>query len=254
MTKSFLKYLPVIVGLMLINSCKKESKPSVRVFAAVSLSEVLKDIEKDFEKVHDVDLQINFASSGTLARQISQGAVTDVYISANKRWTKYLDSVKKGTKTTKTIATNSLVFITPKSSDLVLADISNKEKLIATLKDGKLSIGDPSHVPAGMYAKEALDYFGWFEDLQSNLLLTKDVRSALKYVELEEALLGIVYKTDALASQKVKVVSDISNLTHRAIKYEAVNYQQNRKEVNLFFNYLSSLESEAIWKKHGFKR
>lgn len=248
------RFIFLLIITTFLGCQKKSEQNKILVFAAVSLSEVLQDIEKQFEQEHNVDVQFNFASSGTLARQIEQGVKVDVFISANKKWTNYLDSIGVITNKTNSIANNSLVFITPKSSDVALKDIANKERMINTLKGAKLAIGDPAHVPAGMYAKEVLEYFDWYKYLSSNLLFTKDVRTVLSYVELNEALLGIVYKTDALASSKVKVLSDISNLIHSPINYEAVICNSNQQETNTFFNYLSSPKTAPIWKKYGFKR
>lgn len=232
----------------------EETEQSIMVFAATSLTDVLSEIIDSFEVKYNVVVKTNIASSGTLARQIEQGANSDVYISASKKWADYVDSlgyILKGYKTE--IAQNELVLITPKNSYLKLQPIDSSMDFAALLGKGRLSIGDPSHVPAGKYARQSLEYFGWYKQLENKILPAKEVRSALMIVELEEAPAGIVYRTDALKSDKVRILGLFPERSHNPIVYVAGVCKDN-KPAKEFFTYLNSGEIKSIWIKYGFKK
>ncbi len=248
-----------LVAIIAVASCKyagtskKEQKDqSIMVFSAASLTDVLSELADSFEVKYHVKVKTNMASSGTLARQIEQGGKPDVYISASKKWADYVDSlgyIQKGFKAT--IAKNQLVLIAPQSSTTEITSIDSTFDFISLLKDDRLSIGDPSHVPAGKYAKQSLEYYGWYKQLEGKTLPAKDVRSALMVVEMEEAPVGIVYKTDALKSAKVKILNSFPEKSHKPIMYVSgvINDKQIAKE---FFAYIQSDETKVIWKKYGF--
>ncbi len=224
------------------------------VFAAASLTDVLDEIVDSFEVKYNVEVKTNMASSGKLARQIEQGGQPDVYISASKKWANYVDSlgyILKGFKSE--LAYNELVLIAPVESSLNVASIDKDLDFNALIGDGKLSMGDPSHVPAGKYAKQSLAYYSWYKNAYEKMLPAKDVRSALMYVEMNEAPVGIVYKTDALKSKKVKILNTFPEESHKPIVYVggACSESTVGKE---FFNYLKSPETKAIWEKYGFKK
>jgi len=229
-----------------------ESEQSLMVFAAASLTDVLTEIIDSFEVSHQLKIQTNMASSGTLARQIAQGGEPDVYISASKKWADYVDSLGylvAGTK--QALAQNELVLIAPLSSPLEVNAIDSTLDFIALLGKNRLSMGDPSHVPAGKYAKQSLEYFGWYNKLEGKTLPAKDVRSALMVVEMEEAPLGIVYRTDAQKSQKVKILNSFPEASHKPVVYMGGICQQSSQATS-FFEYLNSEATRGIWAKYGF--
>ncbi len=218
------------------------------VFAAASLGNVLEEIKQSFEQKNTIQVRMNLASSGTLARQISQGAPAGIFISANITWLEYLNRLQAWD----TLAYNRLVLIAPQDYPVPEIDDITSQSLLNILQEGRLSLGDPAHAPAGIYAQEALEYSKSFAPLQDKLLPAKDVRSALMLVELGEAPLGIVYRTDAQASKQVKIVYTFPSNTHQAIAYGAGLVQDsplNRQ----FLAYLSSPEAQAIWRSHGFR-
>lgn len=231
-----------------------EIQRPLMVFAAASLTDVISELIDSFNMKYNVRVQTNMASSGTLARQIEQGGTPDVYISASKRWADYIDSSGYfivGTKTT--IAKNELVLIAPQNSSLKVDVIDSSLNFLALLGDERLSMGDPSHVPAGKYAKQSLDYFGWYDKLNGKTLPAKDVRSALMVVELEESPLGVVYRTDAQKSEKVKVLGTFPETSHKPIMYVG-GVCQNNATARKFLEYLNMEETKAIWEKYGFKK
>ncbi len=248
-----------LVAATLLPSCgssasKKEAKKEIMVFSAASLTDVLAEIADSFEVKYNVEVKTNMASSGTLARQIEQGGKPDVYISASKKWANYVDSLGffiKGYKTQ--IAKNELVLIAPKESSLSVDAINGDLDIIALLGDGRLSMGDPSHVPAGRYAKQSLTYYKWYDKLSDKMLPAKDVRSALMVVEMNEAPVGIVYRTDAEKSKKVKVLNTFPEESHKPIVYVG-GVCSDAPIAKDFYKYLNSPETKAIWAKYGFKK
>ena len=191
------------IVLIFLFSCSGQTKQGetekIYVFAAASLSDVISEIVDSFKVDNDVDIKLNLAASGTLARQIEQGAQADVYLSANKSWMDYLVQ-KSLVIDTAVFATNELVLIATPEDSLSVTNIAwllnNTEK--------KIAIGDPGYVPAGKYAQQVFDYYGI--DITHKLFQTTDVRSVLMMVEMGEAGYGIVYKTDAVQSGKVNIV------------------------------------------------
>lgn len=229
-------------------------KPEIMVFSAASLTDVLGEIVDSFEVKYGAVVQTNMASSGTLARQIEQGGAPDVYISASKKWANYVDSlgfILPGFKGG--IARNELVLIAPHNSSIEVGVIDSTLGFVSLLGTERLSMGDPAHVPAGKYAKQSLVYYGWFDKLKDKTLPAKDVRSALMVIEMEEAPLGVVYRTDARKSEKVKILNTFPENSHKPIVYVAGVCRDDETAKN-FFAFLNSAETIAIWKKHGFKK
>ena len=232
---------------------KNQAEPLV-VYAAASLTDVIGEIIDSFEIRHQVRVRTNLASSGTLARQMEQGGDPDIYISASLKWADYIDRlglILPGFKSE--IARNALVFIAPKKSKLQIDTINSSLNLLSLLGNERLSMGDPSHVPAGQYALQSLNYYQWYENLNNRILPAKDVRSALMMIEIEESPLGIVYQTDAFKSKGVKILKKVPEESYEPISYIA-GLCRNSKYGKEFFLYLQSDEAKGIWEKYGFKK
>ncbi len=253
------KVFYIIIGIGLFfsscsNKTKDESK-SITVFCASSLTDVISEIISDFEQKEQIEVKINLASSGTLARQIEHGATPAIFISANKRWMEYLGQLKLTVpETEKSIAGNSMVLIAPLGSQLESFSFSSEINL-PDLFEGRISIGDPHHVPAGTYAAQIFNKLGFEKELESRILPAKDVRSALMVVEMGEVETGVVYKTDALKSKKVKIITQFPDSLHEPVNYymAIINKQQNEISTKLY-NYIVSLEMATVWEKYGFKQ
>ncbi|EJK9925541.1 molybdate ABC transporter substrate-binding protein [Cronobacter sakazakii] len=227
---------------------------TVTVFAAASLTNALQDIAKDYAKGHQVKVVSSFASSSTLARQIEAGAPADIFISADQKWMDYAADKKAiDAPSRKTLLGNSLVVVAPAKSaqgDIVINRSTDWKSL---LKGGRLAVGDPAHVPAGIYAKEALQKLGAWETLSAQLAPAEDVRGALALVERDEAPLGIVYGSDAVASHGVKVVGTFPEDSHQKVEYPlAIIDGHNNPTVSGFYRYLQGPEAAAVFKRYGF--
>ena len=160
---------------------------NVTVFAAASLTNALQDIASEYEKGKDVKIVSSFASSSTLARQIEQGAPADLFISADQQWMDYASEKKtidNGSRVT--LLGNDLVLVAPTASQPQPVNISKTTDWKSLLKGQRLAVGDPDHVPAGIYAKEALQNLGAWEQLSPLMARSNSVRAALALVERNE--------------------------------------------------------------------
>lgn len=195
-------------------------------------------------------MHFNLSGSGTLQRQVEQGAPVDVFISASPDEMDALGSeglLLPGTR--KDLVKNALVLIVPtgKSSVASFQDLAKPEvKLIA--------IGEPQTVPAGKYARETLNHFGLYEQLKTKFVFGKDVRQALTYVATGNADAGIVYATDARISSKVKVVATAPDESHSPVVYPVAVMQASRNPDGAkdFEAFLLGPPARDVFKKYGF--
>lgn len=241
--------------LSLGDACAVSASESdtVTVFAAASTTNAMTDIADIFEEKTQRKVRYSFASSSTLAKQIANGAPADVYLSANPKWMNYL--VEKNMIEPKTrfdLLGNSIVLIAP-------GDAAKKVKgalkfLLTGLRgDGKLAMGDPDHVPAGMYGKKALEALGLWTAVNPKVARAKDVRAALALVERGEAPVGVVYSTDAAISKKVKVIGVFPENSHPPIVYPVALVQgRATPAARRFLEFLKSPDVKNVFQKYGF--
>lgn len=226
----------------------------VTVFAAASLTNALQDVSAQYKKEKQVDVVASYASSSTLARQIEQGAPADLFISADQQWMDYaIDKQQMLANTRFTLLGNELVLIAPKDSKITKVEIDKKTNWKKLLEGGRLAVGDPDHVPAGIYARESLENLGAWSTLAPEMARANNVRSAMALVERAEAPLGIVYGSDAVASDKVKVVGIFPEASHKPVEYPmAIVKGHENPTVTAFYDYLKSPAAAVIFEKYGF--
>ena len=225
----------------------------ITVFSPASIADAVAAIARRFEAAQGGKLKVrcNSAASSTLAKQVDSGAPADLFISADPKWMVYLE--KRGriqAATTRDIAGNELVLIAPRGRSFAL--VFEKGSALAGAFPGRLAMGDPEHVPAGAYARQALEHFGWWGGVKDRVLPAADVRAALHLVELGEAGAGIVYKTDAIASGKVDIVGIFPRDGHEPIRYSAALVEGARGEGRAFLELLSGQEAQEVLVKRGF--
>lgn len=231
------------------------AQEKVYIYAAASTKEVLKDLVDTYNKTNKTGAEFVtvFGSSGDLARQIEAGADADIFISADTKWSKYLDEKKLVQKNTETnFASNDLVLI---ASPKAKTGFKFPDKLFEAIGDGYLAMGDPKPVPAGKYGQEALEHHKLWEKISGakKIAFYPDVRKTLNAVETSQADFGIVYKTDALLSKSVKVVYTFKKDSHSPIDYPVCAIAgKNKKETGAFLKFLSKKESKKIREKYGF--
>ncbi|MBH1928163.1 molybdate ABC transporter substrate-binding protein [Serratia rubidaea] len=226
----------------------------ITVFAAASLTNALQEIATQYQQGKDVQVVSSFASSSTLARQIEQGAPADLFISADQQWMDYAIDKQQMVKDSRyTLLDNDLVLIAAKDSKLDKVAIAPQTDWQQLLNGERLAVGDPDHVPAGIYAKEALQNLKAWSQLAPKLARANNVRSAMALVERQETPLGIVYGSDALASDKVKVVGVFPAGSHKPVEYPmAIVKDHNSPTVSAFYTYLKSPQAAAVFKRYGF--
>lgn len=227
---------------------------AVRVFAASSLTDVLKTIGDAYAaKGHPAPL-FNFAASSELARQIEQGAEADMFLSADEQWMDYVAEKNLIDPATRaSLLTNTLVLIAPADRPITI-ELKDGMNLKAALKGGKLVIANPDSVPAGKYAKEALEHFKAWTGVEKDTARAENVRAALRFVETGEAAAGIVYATDAKASgDKVVVAGQFPAGSHTPITYPAaIVAGKSDGPAKGFREFLTSPEAKTAFEAAGF--
>lgn len=227
---------------------------NVTVFAAASLTNALQDIAREYQQGKAVKIVTAFASSSTLARQIEQGAPAALFISADQQWMDYLIAKQAmESRSRVTLLSNDLVLIAPQDSQPQPVQINAATPWKTLLHGERLAVGDPDHVPAGIYAKEALQKLGAWESVSPALARASNVRAALALVERNETPYGIVYGSDAVASSKVSVVGVFPESSHKPVEYPmAIVKDRHSPAVSAFYHYLQGPEAVAIFKRYGF--
>lgn len=223
----------------------------VTVFAAASLTEVMQQIGDAYTRSSGQPVVFSFAGTATLARQLVAGARADVFISADEQWMDDLatqDVIDRATR--HDLFGSRLVLVAPASSNTVLT-IGPKFPLLKSLgASGRLSIADPQAVPAGRYAKAALQSLGIWNDLTGRLAISDNVRTALNFVARGEAAFGIVYETDARAEPRVKVIGVFPAGSHPPVRFPVARVRGSTSSG--FLEFLSSVEAQAIATRAGF--
>lgn len=243
-----------VLSFSLALSVPARAAGTVTVFAAASLTNAVTDIGKLFAEKKTGSFIPSFLSSSTLAEQIENGAPANVYISADEKWMDYLAKHKLIDPSTRfNLVGNRLVLIAPAGSRLRRVKISRHFDLAGLLAGGKLAMGDPAHVPAGIYGKEALESLGVWKSVRGSVARARNVRAALVLVERGEAPLGVVYATDAAITKKVKVVGTFPEDSHPPIVYPAALVKGNETPAaRSFLEFLKTPEAGAVFEKYGF--
>jgi molybdate transport system substrate-binding protein len=239
-----MKRLIIFATLALTLCCRAE----LTVFAAASTTDVMNELAGKFTAAGGEKVRFNFASSGALARQIDAGAPADLFVSANVKWLDFLDG--KGlldSPTRSDVVRNKLVLAAPLDSSMTY------DAFPGALK-GRLAVGDFRSVPAGAYAEAALTSLGMLDGLRGRLVQGASVRTVLLYIERGETDAGIVYLTDAMQSQRVKVLGAFPPDSHPPIVYPAACLKGTGDSARAFLDYIQSPAGGAVWEKYGFER
>jgi len=222
------------------------------VFAAASLKNALDDAASAYASRSGVRPTLSYAASSALAKQIEAGAPADIFISADLAWMDYLD--KKGLvqdATRHNLLGNRLVAVAPKQQPQTLK-IEPGFALAKALGDGRLALAEPDSVPAGKYAKAALQKLGVWSQVENRIAAAANVRAALALVARREAPLGVVYQTDAAAEPGVMIAGVFPEDTHPPIVYPAAALKSAGASALPFLEFLSTPAAKAIFEKHGF--
>ena len=245
----------LLTGLLLclLAATTSAAERVITVFAASSLTDVLEEIGKTYTADTGMGVRFSYAASSALARQIESGAPAEAFVSADQEWMDYLAErklIKPATRSN--IATNSLVLVAPADSKLQLK-IAPGFPLAGALGDkGRIATGDPATVPVGRYAKDALNALGVWTSVATRLVPAENVRSALNFVALGEAPVGIVYATDARGNAKVRVLDTFPASSHDPITCPAAVTIRGGTDASNFVQFLRGGKARAIFLKYGF--
>ena len=232
----------------------------VTFFAAASTTDAINAITARYAAIVRADEDAGsvvrpvFAASSTLAKQIAQGAPAQLFLSASQDWMDYLEhrlAIDPASRVD--LLGNRLVLVTPADSLLTLT-IAPGFPLARALDGGRLAIGDPAHVPAGMYAKAALEALGIWPEVAGKTARTANVRAALALVERGEAAAGIVYRSDLTIGRRVRPAGTFPETTHPLISYPLAKIAgPSSPAAERFYRFLLGPEARAIFQAHGFR-
>lgn len=223
----------------------------VRVFAAASLTDVLKEIAVAYERPSGDKIVFNFAGSNFLARQIEAGAPADIFFSADEAQMSALE--KKALivpESRRNRLSNALVIVIASDSDLQIKSAQD----LASAKVKRLALADPAGVPAGIYAKQYLQNQNLWTTLSPKIVPTENVRGALMAVQSGNVEAAIVYKTDAAVSKNTKIAFEIPVADTPGIRYPVALLQDSKQPAaaQKFLTHLFSTNATSLFQKHGF--
>jgi len=223
------------------------------VFAAASMKNALDDVDTAYTAKTGIKIVASYAASSALAKQIEQGAPADIFVSADTDWMDYATAKKNINEPTRVnLLGNSIVLVAPKDSKIDNVTIGSGFDLAKLAGDGKIATGDVKSVPVGKYAKAALEKLGAWQGAESKFAMAETVRAALTFVARGEAVLGIVYSTDARVEPGVKIVGTFPPDSHPPIIYPVAATSTAKPEAKQYLDYLRSSAAKAVLEKYGF--
>ncbi|MED4452574.1 molybdate ABC transporter substrate-binding protein [Metabacillus fastidiosus] len=256
------KLVTALLFLFLVSACSGNENSvqssghketvELTISAAASLKDVLTVIQKEYEEEHpEVELKFNYGASGSLQQQISQGAPVDLFFSAAEdKFDKLVEEGNIEEEDGIDLLGNELVLVVPKEGKLIIGNFHDLKKE----EVDQISIGIPESVPAGKYAKESFEKINIWKEIEQKIVYAKDVRQVLSYVETGNVKAGVVYKTDALISDKVSIAAAADPDMHTSIIYPAgiIKNSKHYEQAKDFYDYLQSNEALKVFNEHGF--
>jgi molybdate transport system substrate-binding protein len=230
------------------------AQQSITVFAAASLKNALDDTNAAFSKATGIKVVASYAASSALVKQIEQGAPADAFISADLRWMDYAaeqELIKPDTRVN--LLGNRLVLIAPNDSKLDKVAIGKGFDIAKLAGSGRIAVADVKAVPAGTYAKAALESLGAWSAAQGKLAMAENVRATLAFVARGETAIGIVYETDAQIEPKVKIVGVFPENSYPPVTYPvAATAAATNPAVARYLDFLRTGAAKAIFERYGF--
>ncbi len=254
------KHISVLIALLLtiglfMTGCagaKKDEPVEIIVAAAASLTIPMTEIADNYMAENEnVTVTLDFASSGKLQTQIENGAPADIFFSAATSKMKALEEqslIADGTRVD--LLRNEIVLIVPVDSALELTSFEDA----ATELTATVAVGDPESVPAGQYAKQTFEYLNIWDAISAKAVLGSDVKQVLSWVSTAEADCGVVYKTDAVSDEGVKILALAPDDSHEAVVYPVaiVEYSEQQEAAAAFIEYLKTDAAMTVFDASGF--
>lgn len=240
--------------LLIVTALPLAAQESLTVFAAASMKNALDDANAAYTKSTGVKVVASYAASSALAKQIEQGAPADVFISADLKWMDYVAEKKLIKPDTRiNLLGNKLVLIASTDSKLDKVTIAKPFDIAKLAGDGRIAVADVKAVPAGLYAKAALESLGGWAAAEPKLAMAENVRATLAFVARGETPVGIVYATDAKVEPKVKIVGVFPDGSHPPVVYPIAATSTTTNAATLkYLDFLRTGAARAIFEKYGF--
>jgi molybdate transport system substrate-binding protein len=254
----YMKNVILLIFVLSFLSCKNseldfEQPDDLVIFSASGFRPALEALKNFFSDSSDIQFKVNYASSGTLARQILNGADCDVFISANLQWITYLiDKQVVNESEFHKIIESSLVLAAPLGSSLEAPEFSSDYNADVNFK-GRIAIGDPVYVPVGQYTQMVFDSLNWLNTLSDNLIFCKNVASVRHLVEMGECDWGIIYYSEALGSEHIRIAKKIPVHLHEPVSFYAAAFGENNNVVKQFLEVLKSASFLEKLKELGYQ-
>ena len=243
--------LAIACGLF-VSAASSEQK-GLTVFAAASMKNALDEVDAAYTAKTGVKITASYAARSALAKQIDQGAPADIFLSADTDWMDYATKQKViKTETRTSLLGNSIVLIAPKDSATGKVTIGPGFDLAKLAGQGRIATGDVNSVPVGKYAKAALEKLSAWKTAEPKFAMAESVRAALTLVARGEAVLGIVYATDAKVEPEVKIVGTFPEDSHPPIIYPVAATASAGKGAADYLAFLHTQAAKAIFEKYGF--
>jgi molybdate transport system substrate-binding protein len=246
-----MRFAWVLCGLAFGLPAARLEAAELSVYAAISLSDALREIAPANESATGDHVIFNFGSSSTLALQIQEGARADIFFSADEVKMDALEKKKllePGTRTS--LLSNTLVFVVPADGRLKLASPRD----VAKPEVAHLALADPQTAPAGLYAREYLTKLGLWKQVLDKIIPTENVRAALAAVESGNVDAAIVYATDARISKKVRIAYQVPAAEGPRISYPVavIRGSEHTIAARAFVSRLQSEAALGVFRKYGF--
>ena len=226
---------------------------TLTVFIAASMKNALDDVNAAFTKKTGIQVVASYAASSALMKQIENGAPADVFASADLDWMDYGSQKQLINDPTRVnLLGNRLVLIAPKDSKVGDVAIGPGFDLAKLAGDGRIATGDVRAVPVGKYAKAALEKLGAWAAAEPKFAMAENVRAALILVARGEAVLGMVYETDAKVEPNVKIIGRFPPDSHPPIVYPVAATATAKLEALQYLAFLRSQEAKTVFETYGF--
>ena len=246
-------FIAAVIALLAAAPLCAAAQETLTVFAAASLKNALDDVNAAFTRAANVKVTASYAASSALAKQLEAGAPADVFISADLKWMDYLADKKLIKNDTRVnLLGNKLVLIAGNDSKLSNVEIGQGFDIARLAGDGRIAVADVKAVPAGLYAKAALEKLGSWQAAEPKLAQAENVRATLAFVARGETPVGIVYETDAKVEPGVKIIGVFPDGSHEPVTYPAAASITAKPDAGKYIQFLRSGASKVIFEKYGF--
>jgi molybdate transport system substrate-binding protein len=243
-----------LLGLLLTLSAPAPAQETLTIFAAASLKNAIDDTNAAFTKATTIKVTASYAASSALAKQMESGAPADVFISADLNWMDYAGGknlIKADSRYN--LLGNKLVLIASKDSKFGNQTIGQGFDIARLAGDGRIAVADVKAVPAGLYAKAALEKLGAWAAAEPKLAQAENVRATLAFVARGETPIGIVYETDAKIEPSVKIIGTFPDGSYPPVTYPVAATTSAKAGAAKYLAFLRGDAAKAIFERYGFR-